>query len=163
VIFALIAGLAIVSWRRRQASIGGGGGGDFPGLDSTDITEFRDPTARVASGRGADDSFVVEESGEHRMPDFNEPAERYGEKTADLKAPDDTMSSESAVNLDQAILWPKPTFTWVRLYDQAADLVRIALEREPDRRDLRLKLLEIYFVWGNKDASCNREELGSHP
>jgi pilus assembly protein FimV len=30
--------------------------------------------------------------------------------------------------------------------------VRIALEREPDRRDLRLKLLEIYFVWGNKDA-----------
>ncbi|MDB6083586.1 MAG: hypothetical protein JWN43_1467, partial [Gammaproteobacteria bacterium] len=31
-------------------------------------------------------------------------------------------------------------------------LVRIALEREPDRRDLRLKLLEIYFVWGNKDA-----------
>jgi pilus assembly protein FimV len=38
------------------------------------------------------------------------------------------------------------------LYDQAADLVRIALEREPDRRDLRLKLLEIYFVWGNKDA-----------
>ena len=38
------------------------------------------------------------------------------------------------------------------LYDQAADLVRIALEREPDRRDLRMKLLEIYFVWGNKDA-----------
>jgi pilus assembly protein FimV len=38
------------------------------------------------------------------------------------------------------------------LYDQAADLVRIALEREPERRDLRMKLLEIYFVWGNKDA-----------
>lgn len=153
VIFALIAGLAIVSWRRRQASIGGGGGGDFPGLDSTDITEFRDPTARVASGRGADDSFVVEESGEHRMPDFNEPAERYGEKTADLKAPDDTMSSESAVNLDQGDPLAEADFHMAYgLYDQAADLVRIALEREPDRRDLRLKLLEIYFVWGNKDA-----------
>jgi pilus assembly protein FimV len=154
-ILALIAGLAFASWRRRQASDGGGGGGDFPGLDSTDISEFRDPSARVASGRGADDSFVVEESGEHRMPDFNEPAARYGETTADLKAqaPDDTMSSESAVNLDQGDPLAEADFHMAYgLYDQAADLVRIALEREPDRRDLRLKLLEIYFVWGNKDA-----------
>jgi pilus assembly protein FimV len=155
VIIALIAGLAITSWRRRQASGGGGGGGggDFPGLDSTDISEFRDPSARVASSRGADDSFVVEESGEHRMPDFNEPAEHYGETTADLKAPDDTMSSESAVNLDQGDPLAEADFHMAYgLYDQAADLVRIALEREPDRRDLRLKLLEIYFVWGNKEA-----------
>src|SRR5580692_7921481 len=154
-ILALLAGLAIASWRRRQASGGGstGGGGDFPGLDSTDISEYRDPTARVASSRGADDSFVVEESGEHRMPDFNEPAQHYGETTADLKAPDDTMSSESAVNLDQGDPLAEADFHMAYgLYDQAADLVRIALEREPDRRDLRLKLLEIYFVWGNKDA-----------
>jgi pilus assembly protein FimV len=155
IIAALIAGLAIASWRRRQASSGGGGGGgnDFPGLDSTDISEFRDPTARVAASRGGDDSFVVEESGEHRMPDFNEPAQHYGETTADLKAPDDTMSSESAVNLDQGDPLAEADFHMAYgLYDQAADLVRIALEREPDRRDLRLKLLEIYFVWGNKDA-----------
>src|ERR1700728_265296 len=155
VILALLAGLAIASWRRRQASGGGstGGGGDFPGLDSTDISEYRDPTARVASSRGADDSFVVEESGEHRMPDFNEPAQHYGETTADLKAPDDTMSSESAVTLDQGDPLAEADFHMAYgLYDQAADLVRIALEREPDRRDLRLKLLEIYFVWGNKEA-----------
>jgi len=37
------------------------------------------------------------------------------------------------------------------LYDQAADLIRIAIAREPARRDLRLKLLEVFFVWGNKD------------
>jgi pilus assembly protein FimV len=151
IIFALIAGLAITSWRRRQSS--SGGGGDFPGLDSTDITEFRDPSARIASSRGSSDSFVVEESGEHPMPDFNEPAEHYGETTADLKAPDDTMSSESAVNLDQGDPLAEADFHMAYgLYDQAADLVRIALEREPDRRDLRLKLLEIYFVWGNKEA-----------
>ena len=152
VIVALIAGLAIVSWRRRQS--GSSGGGDFPGLDSTDISEFRDPTARISGSRGADDSFVVEESGEHRIPDFNEPAEqRYGETTADLKAPDDTMSSESAVNLDQGDPLAEADFHMAYgLYDQAADLVRIALEREPDRRDLRLKLLEIYFVWGNKES-----------
>jgi pilus assembly protein FimV len=150
IIVALILGLAISSWRRRQAA-GGGGSGDFPGLDSTDITEFRDPSARIARGR--DDSFVVEESGEHPKPDFNEPAEHYGETTADLKAPDDTMSSESAVNLDQGDPLAEADFHMAYgLYDQAADLVRIALEREPDRRDLRLKLLEIYFVWGNKEA-----------
>ena len=34
---------------------------------------------------------------------------------------------------------------------QAADLVQLAIRREPDRRDLRLKLLESYFVWGNTD------------
>jgi len=151
VVALLLAGLAIASWRRRQAD--GGGGSDFPGLDSTDISEFRDPSARIAGGRGADDSFVVEESGEHRLPDFNETAEpRYGETTADLKAAD-TMSSESAVNLDQGDPLAEADFHMAYgLYDQAADLVRIALEREPDRRDLRLKLLEIYFVWGNKDA-----------
>jgi pilus assembly protein FimV len=151
VIVALVAGLAFASWRRRQST---GGGGDFPGLDSTDISDFGDPAARLGSGRAADDSFVVEESGEHPIPDFTDtPAARYGETTADLKSPDDTMSSESAVNLDQGDPLAEADFHMAYgLYDQAADLVRIALEREPDRRDLRLKLLEIYFVWGNKDA-----------
>jgi len=152
VIVVLILGLAFAARRRRQET-SGGGGGDFPGLDSTDITNFRDPTARISTGRGEDDSFLVEESGEHPMPEFNEPAEKFGTITSDLKAPEDTMSSESAVNLDQGDPLAEADFHMAYgLYDQAADLVRIALEREPDRRDLRLKLLEIYFVWGNKDA-----------
>jgi pilus assembly protein FimV len=37
------------------------------------------------------------------------------------------------------------------LYDQAADLVQLAIKREPQRRELKLKLLEIFFVWGNRD------------
>jgi pilus assembly protein FimV len=37
------------------------------------------------------------------------------------------------------------------LYDQAAELITGALESEPERTDLQAKLLEIYFVWGNKD------------
>jgi pilus assembly protein FimV len=146
VVFLLLAFLA---WRRRQSR-----GSDFPGLDTTGISDFRDPTAKLGSGRKGDDSFVVEESGEHRAPDFGDGAEaRYAETTSDLKASDDTMSSESAVNLDQGDPLAEADFHMAYgLYDQAADLVRIALEREPDRRDLRLKLLEIYFVWGNKDA-----------
>jgi pilus assembly protein FimV len=147
VVVALL--LAFLAWRRRQSR-----GSDFPGLDTTGVSDFRDPTAKLGSGRKGDDSFVVEESGEHRAPDFGDGAEaRYAETTSDLKASDDTMSSESAVNLDQGDPLAEADFHMAYgLYDQAADLVRIALEREPDRRDLRLKLLEIYFVWGNKDA-----------
>ncbi|NIW24945.1 MAG: hypothetical protein GWN29_10460 [Gammaproteobacteria bacterium] len=38
------------------------------------------------------------------------------------------------------------------LYDQAADLVSKALETDPDNRNLRLKLLEVFFVWGNRES-----------
>jgi pilus assembly protein FimV len=144
VIIALIVGLAFAAWRRRQSALP-----DFPGLGSSGLDNFRDPGK---GGRGADDSFVVEESGEHRMPDFEPTHDQYGVTTSDLKATDDTLSSESAVNLDQGDPLAEADFHMAYgLYDQAADLVRIALEREPDRRDLRMKLLEIYFVWGNKD------------
>jgi pilus assembly protein FimV len=48
------------------------------------------------------------------------------------------------------------------LYDQAADLVQMAIKREPQRRDLKLKLLEIYFVWGNKERFLDlARELGA--
>ena len=51
------------------------------------------------------------------------------------------------------------------LSDQAADLVGKAIEREPDRSDLRLKLLDILFVWGKEnefldEARTLRERLG---
>ncbi len=145
VILALILGLGLAAWRRRQKSES-----EFPGLDSTDIANYRE-AGRSTAGR-REDAFVVEESGEHPQPQLGG-AEHFGEMTSDLsKSPDDTMSSESAVNLDQGDPLAEADFHMAYgLYDQAADLVRIALEREPDRRDLRMKLLEIYFVWGNKD------------
>jgi pilus assembly protein FimV len=65
---------------------------------------------------------------------------------------DDTMSSDSAIRFDQQDALAEADFHMAYgLYDQAADLVKIAIDREPGRRDLRLKLAEIYFVWGNKD------------
>lgn len=68
------------------------------------------------------------------------------------RAVDDTLSSESAVRFDQQDALAEADFHMAYgLYDQAADLVKIAIDREPGRRDLKLKLLEIYFVWGNKD------------
>lgn len=38
------------------------------------------------------------------------------------------------------------------LYDQAADLVQQALADTPERSDLHLKLVEIYFVWGHQEG-----------
>ena len=150
VIVALAICLLFVARRRRQS----GGGGDLHRMEATDVADFRDPTAKLTGMRKGDESFVVEESGEHPMPDIRrERPTSLADTHSDIKAPDDTMSSESAVNLDQGDPLAEADFHMAYgLYDQAADLVRIALEREPDRRDLRLKLLEIYFVWGNKDA-----------
>jgi len=94
------------------------------------------------------DDILVEESGSHRAL----------QETQDipLAAPtvrtDDTISSETAVNLDQGDPLAEADFHMAYgLYDQAADLVRIAIQREPNRRDLKLKLLEVFFVWGNKE------------
>ncbi|MFL6618386.1 MAG: FimV/HubP family polar landmark protein, partial [Povalibacter sp.] len=68
------------------------------------------------------------------------------------KSADDTLSSETSVRFDQQDALAEADFHMAYgLYDQAADLVKIAIEREPARRDLKLKLLEIYFVWGNRD------------
>jgi len=99
---------------------------------------------------GRETAFVVEESGTHERP-------RFGGDMAPATAPrnvsaDETISSETAINLDQGDPLAEADFHMAYgLYDQAADLVRIAISREPERRDLKLKLLEVFFVWGNKD------------
>jgi pilus assembly protein FimV len=147
ILVAILAALGFAAWRRRRQSPVG----NLSSFDDTHLA-VRDGAANLTTLRKGNDSFVVEESGPHQVPDFGAETGRFGD-TGELKSPEDTMSSESAVNLDQGDPLAEADFHMAYgLYDQAADLVRIALEREPDRRDLRLKLLEIYFVWGNKDA-----------
>ncbi len=77
---------------------------------------------------------------------------RRGRSVAAVPA-DETLSSQTVINLDQADAVAEADFHIAYgLYDQAAELVQKALEAAPDRRDLKLKLLEVYFMWGNKDA-----------
>jgi pilus assembly protein FimV len=142
-ILAFFLMLALTAWRRRQSVA------ELNRMAATDVGDFG--AQKVGARR--DESFVVEESGEHRMPDVAAAPDHLGDTHQNIKNVEDTISSESAVNLDQGDPLAEADFHMAYgLYDQAADLVRIALEREPERRDLRLKLLEIYFVWGNKDA-----------
>lgn len=155
VLVAVVGGLLFAAFRKRRAESAAPSGGADPTIDDTHFSELRgDAAEKLAAMRkgGGNDSFVVEESGPHQAPDFHGEAARFGD-TGELRSAEDTMSSETPVNIDQGDPLAEADFHMAYgLYDQAADLVRIALEREPDRRDLRLKLLEIYFVWGNKDA-----------
>jgi pilus assembly protein FimV len=96
-------------------------------------------------------AFLVEETGTHERPRLT-PAGAPAAPTARHVASDETISSETAINLDQGDPLAEADFHMAYgLYDQAADLIRIAISREPNRRDLKLKLLEVFFVWGNKD------------
>ena len=79
------------------------------------------------------------------------------------------MSSQTVINLDQADPVAEADFHMAYgLYDQAADLVTKALNSNPDSRELKLKLLEVFFVWGNKEsflksAQSLRKEMGARP
>ena len=91
---------------------------------------------------------LVEESGTHARPRFDAGTSAR----APHVAADQPSGAETAINLDQGDPLAEADFHMAYgLYDQAADLVRIAIQREPTRRDLKLKLLEVFFVWGNKE------------
>jgi len=77
---------------------------------------------------------------------------------------EDTLSGEGPASIEAGDPLAEADFHMAYgLYDQAADLVQVAAKREPQRRDLKLKLLEIFFVWGNKDRFLEvaREMAGS--
>jgi pilus assembly protein FimV len=97
-----------------------------------------------------DTSFLVEESGPHERPKIATD-ETDQLSTSQIVPLEGTMPTET-VALDQGDPLAEADFHMAYgLYDQAADLIKIAISREPERRDLRLKLLEVYFVWGNKE------------
>jgi pilus assembly protein FimV len=110
-----------------------------------------DAPMRAKAAPLPESAFLVEETGSHERPRLT-PAGASAAATARHVSSDETISSETAINLDQGDPLAEADFHMAYgLYDQAADLIRIAISREPNRRDLKLKLLEVFFVWGNKD------------
>jgi pilus assembly protein FimV len=99
----------------------------------------------------AESAFLVDETGTHERPRVMSSGASAAPAARHVSS-DETISSETAINLDQGDPLAEADFHMAYgLYDQAADLIRIAISREPSRRDLKLKLLEVFFVWGNKD------------
>lgn len=93
------------------------------------------------------DNFVVEERPVAR-PKAEAPRPSVGHE--------ETISAEAALDLDQADPLAEADFHMAYgLYDQAVDLVRMALQHSPDRNDLKLKLAEIHFVAGDTPQFLN--------
>jgi len=94
-------------------------------------------------------SFVVEENVAPSAPSSRKEAP----PTIDLEeASHSTPGIDATGSFEQGDPLAEADFHMAYgLYDQAADLVKLAMEREPERRDLKQKLLEVYFVWGNKE------------
>jgi hypothetical protein len=119
------------------------------GLDDDD---YDSGTAQVEALLDPDDDFLGGTGSfpAPTAPDTNRAAKSGAAASSGLS--DQTLSSQTVINLDQADPIAEADFHMAYgLYDQAADLVRIAIQREPHRRDLKLKLLEVFFVWGNKE------------
>jgi pilus assembly protein FimV len=117
--------------------------------------ETRDATERMRR-QVPEQTIVVEEQHSERLRPVAadaEPSARRASRAPKVPAADETLSSQTVINLDQADAIAEADFHIAYgLYDQAAELVQKALEAAPDRRDLKLKLLEVFFMWGNKDA-----------
>ncbi|MEJ0007472.1 MAG: FimV/HubP family polar landmark protein [Steroidobacteraceae bacterium] len=148
VVAAIAALFGLRAWReRRQSSFDDSLGHLNAGADTiTGEHESGFDTLPLMPLR--DQSILVEESGSHAKPRFDG---GLGSRAPHVSA-DQTISAETAVNLDQGDPLAEADFHMAYgLYDQAADLVRIAIQRDPTRRDLKLKLLEVFFVWGNKE------------
>jgi pilus assembly protein FimV len=110
----------------------------------------RDNTVPLRAAK-PEQSFLVEESGSHEQPQFA-PDSIDPSTTISRSVTVDDVTTDAPAAIEQGDPLAEADFHMAYgLYDQAADLVQIALQREPDRRDLRLKLLEVFFVWGNKD------------
>ena len=137
----------------RGFASGGGfssGGGFTSGGGFADTQAREASPVRTAEPVSLEPNFVVEESGTHERPQLTAGAPSAA--AARHVTADETISSETAINLDQGDPLAEADFHMAYgLYDQAADLIRIAIGREPSRRDLKLKLLEVFFVWGNKE------------
>ncbi|HEY2419749.1 MAG TPA: FimV/HubP family polar landmark protein, partial [Steroidobacteraceae bacterium] len=136
-----------------------------PGFDSKPAEQPRIsdtvPVRALAPAR-EEQSYRVEESGTHEQPSS---LVAKGDTSVSGRhvAIDENVTGEAPVALDQGDPLAEADFHMAYgLYDQAADLVQIAISREPQRRDLRLKLLEVFFVWGNKDRFlASARELAS--
>ncbi len=150
-VIVLLAVFGLSTLRRRRADT------DFDrAMQPSESSEPSPAAPRIARSEAPRESMVVEESDDDSGEFVAPPIARAPVPKQDVTATstiEDTLSSETALNLEQADPLAEADFHMAYgLYDQAADIVKLAIGREPARRDLKMKLLEVYFVWGNKDA-----------
>jgi len=153
-LLALIIAAAValrVARRRREDSLDGLAPFAVGGHAARDTSSDTFPLRKPVLDR--EDPILVEESGTHERPVLG--SKKDTRTVVDLDEGTHSMvvpTLDSTAALEQGDPLAEADFHMAYgLYDQAADLVKLAIQREPNRRDLKLKLLEVFFVWGNKD------------
>lgn len=139
--------------RRREEQFGE----SLSSFDTPATAPVPSETQRLRALR--DEQFETATSGEEEAERVgaNRLAEREPEFRADAgeALPDESISisAEEAMEADQPDPLAEADFHMAYgLYDQAADIVKLALDKDPDRRDYKVKLAEIFFVAGNQDG-----------
>jgi pilus assembly protein FimV len=150
----LAAALGIAAWLRRRRQSG-------PQEDSLEEALARRPTEDLRSrppvtARSRESDILVEERqpAEPAVAPLATAAGAAGsfEPSRRPVTVEDTLSGDGAVGIEAGDPLAEADFHMAYgLYDQAAELVQVASKREPQRRDLKLKLIEIFFVWGNRE------------
>ncbi len=144
----IAAALAYALYRRSSGR---------PGANEVDLQEALARTRTDLRARGAEageGAIVVEERrpADVRSTSTGAGQSRAPEASRRTTAVVDTISGEEPVSVESGDPLAEADFHMAYgLYDQAAELVQLAMKRAPQRRDLKLKLLEIYFVWGNRE------------
>jgi len=159
----LAAALAFVLYRRSRGETGAAEEDLVEALARREPGDLRGRPAAAPMGRDAD--IVVEERRAAEAPHARvTPVPTPTEPSRKPVSIEDTLSGDVPVSIEAGDPLAEADFHMAYgLYDQAADLVQLAAKREPKRRDLKLKLLEIFFVWGNRDRFLEmaREMHGS--
>ncbi|QUE77690.1 FimV family protein [Stutzerimonas stutzeri] len=92
------------------------------------------------------DTFYVEQQDSSQVEPLDQGAVPVAEQTADPLA---GVSSDPLAEADIYIAYGR--------FNQAADLLQNALNDEPQRSDLRLKLMEVYAELGDRDGFARQE------
>lgn len=150
VVLLALLGFGYARRRREQDS-----GVSFRGFDVPATAPLPSETVRLRA------LATVDETAEMPRPTSLEDADQFVVEERPVARPkveaprpsaghEETISAEAALDLDQADPLAEADFHMAYgLYDQAVDLVRMALQNSPDRNDLKLKLAEIHFVAGD--------------
>jgi pilus assembly protein FimV len=146
-LLAVVGGVLLIQRLRRER---GSAESDLEEALSRDLRAAARTPLQTRPSRESD--IVVEEKRPVETAAPVIPIPRAAEPTRKPVSIDDTISGDGAASIEAGDPLAEADFHMAYgLYDQAADLVQLAIKREPRRRDLKLKLLEIYFVWGNRD------------
>lgn len=140
-------------WMKQEQA---GGPGDDP-------TEVASSTTRTKGGKTKQAKAAMQETAKFSEPLAQSASEDDGDKTQLMSASAAQSMAETAVHdtmvggaaasasLDVSDPMAEADFHMAYgLYDQAADTLRKALKQNPDRRDVQVKLLEVFFTAGDK-------------